>query len=218
MPVTTAIDDCDSAAAHGGGPGAAMRAVAARLAAHGFDVRGPAWAEGRCLMVTNLVGATCDVTVEDDGLVTWEYARGASEGADPDRFAGLVMRLLTGDNAGHRRGSATRHNLTAGLQSIVGRELKAKGLDVGLDIYADHASFEVIAEIVVTNPAQPGRGRVRIGGEPGMEWESGYSGRALSDPLAIADTIITVVAEDIEDGYIQRGELVLAGSGRGNDR
>src|SRR6266508_6961141 len=79
MPVTTAIAHRGSAAAHSGEPGAAMRAVAARLAAHGFDVRGPAWAEGRRLMVTNLAGATCDVTAEDDGPVTWEYARGSRD-------------------------------------------------------------------------------------------------------------------------------------------
>src|SRR6266542_440786 len=213
MPVTTAIDHRGSAAAHSGEPGAAMRAVAARLAAHGFDVRGPAWAEGRRLMVTNLAGATCDVTAEDDGPVTWEYARGASEGADPGMLAGLVMRLLTGDNA-RRRSRVDRRDLTAGLQSTVGRELKAKGLDVDLDIYADHASLEVIAEIVVTNPAQPERGRVRIGDELGLEWESGCCGDAGSDALAIADTIITVLAEDIEDGYVRRGEPALAGSGR----
>ncbi len=218
MPVTTAIDHCGSAAAHSGEPGAAMRAVAARLAAHGFDVRGPAWAEGRRLMVTNLAGATCDVTAEDDGPVTWEYARGASEGADPGRLAGLVMRLLTGDNASRRRSRVDRRDLTAGLQSTVGRELKAKGLDVDLDIYADHASLEVIAEIVVTNPAQPERGRVRIGDELGLEWESGCCGDAGSDALAIADTIITVLAEDIEDGYVRRGEPALAGSGRGSGR
>jgi hypothetical protein len=216
MSATTAINHCDSAAAHDGEPGAAMRAVADKLAAHGFDVRGPGWAEGRCLRVTNLPGTTCDVTVEDDGFAVWEYWRGASKGADPDRLTGLVMRLLTGDSAGRPRAGAASRNFTAGLQGIVGRELRAKGLDVDLDVYADHASFEVVAEIVVTNPAHPERGQVRVGGEAGLMWESGYCGEPGTDAAAIADTIITVLAEDIEDGYVQRGEPVVACGGRGN--
>jgi hypothetical protein len=197
MPTTSRAHDR-------GGPGAAMRAVADRLAAHGFDVRGPDWEEGRRLTITNLPGITCEVTVEDNGFVTWEYWRGASKGTDPDRLAGLAMHLLTADRAGlARQGTGTR-DVRAGLQGIIGRELEANGLAVDLEVYADHVSFEVAAEIVVTNPAHPERGRVRIGDEPGLTWECGYQ-EDPSDTEAIADTI-TTLAHDIEDGYIQRGE------------
>src|SRR6266566_3787403 len=166
------VDDNDNAAVHHRGPGAAMHMVAEKLTAHGFDVRGPEWEEGRRLRVTNLPGTTCEVTVED-GFVTWEYWRWASKGADPDRLAGQVMRLLTGDAATLLPSGAAARSVRVGMQGIVGRELKAKGLDVDLDIYADHGAFEVIAEIVVTNPAHPERGRVRVGDEAGLLWECG---------------------------------------------
>ncbi len=188
-----------------GEPGAAMRAVAAKLAAHGFHVCGPDWEEGRRLRITNLPGTTCEVTVEDSGFVTWEYWRGASKGTDPDRLASLAMHLLIAGRAyPPRQGAATR-NVNAGHQGIIGRELEANGLTVDLEVYADHVCFEVAAEIVVTNPAHPGRGRVRIGDEPGLTWECGYQ-EGPSAPEAIADTIITILAQDIEDGYVQRGE------------
>ena len=207
-----AIDCRDRAAAGDGRPGAAMRAVAGQLAAHGFGVSGPDRDEGRRLTITNLPGTTCEITVEDNGFVTWEYWRGASKGADPDRLAGLAMHLLTAGRGGlPRQGTGTR-NVRTGLQAIIGRELEANGLTVDLEVYADHVSFEVAAEIVVTNPAHPGRGRVRIGDEPGLTWECGYQ-EDPSDTEAIADTIITTLAHDIEDGYIHRGEPALVCSG-----
>jgi hypothetical protein len=209
-------NDYDDAAVGHGGPGTALRVVAAKLAAHGFDVRGPEWAEGRCLTVINLPGTTCEVTFEDHGFVAWEYWRGASKGADPDRVAARVVRLLTDDGADLPRSGTAARNLRAGLQGIVGRELEAKGLAVGLDVYADHVAFEVAAELVVTNPAHPERGQVRVGDEASLLWECGYCGAGRIDPGAIADTIIAILAADIADGYIQRGQAALACSGQAN--
>lgn len=216
MPVTTAANQCAGAAPAGSEPGAAMRAVARKLTAHGFHVRDPEWPEGRRLMVTNLPGTTCDVTVDDGGGVTWEYWR-ISKGADPDRLAGLVQRLLAPERTARPRPAPSRV-ATAELQRIVGRALKARGLEVCLDVCADDHELEVVADIVVTNPAHPERGRVLVGDEAGLTWESDYYTPAPPDPLTIADLIITVLDEDIDDGYVQRGEPMLAGAGRGNGR
>ncbi len=166
----------DGAAAGDSAPGAAMRAVAGKLAAQGFDVRGPEWEDGRRLRITNLPGTTCEVTVEDSGFVTSEYLRAASKGADPDRLTALVMHLLTEGRAyPPGQGTGTRNARTR-LQSVAGRELEANGLTVDLEVYPDHVSFEVGADIVVTSPAHPERGRVRIGDEPGLAWECGFQG------------------------------------------
>jgi len=42
------------------------------------------------------------------------------------------------------------------------RRLKAMGLVVCLDVYEDHDTCEVVAEIIVTTPGRPERGQVRV--------------------------------------------------------
>jgi hypothetical protein len=212
----TALNNGDGAAVREAEPGAAMRMVAAKLAAHGYDVCEPEWPDSRRLMVTNLPGTTCDVTVDDSGGVTWEYWRHVGEGADPDRLAGLVAWLLAPDEGADRPRRAARRVVTAELPRIVGRALKARGLEVSLDICADDHELLVVADVVVTNPAHPERGRVLVGDEAGLTWESDYYTPAPLDPLTIADVIVTVLDQDIEDGYVQRGGPVLAGCGRGD--
>ncbi len=169
-----ALDDGGGAAVREVGPGAAMRMVAAKLAAHEFDVREPEWPDSRRLMVTNLLGTTCDVTVDDGGGVTWEYWRGHSEGADPDRLAGLVAWLLASDEGAGRPRRTAGRVVTAELPRIVGRALKARGLEVNLDVCADDHELLVVADVVVTNRAHPERGRVLVGDEVGLTWESDY--------------------------------------------
>lgn len=208
------VNSSGAAALCAGRPGAAMRQVAEKLAAQGFEVCFPEGPDSRCLTVTNLPGTTCDLTVEDSGAITWDYWRSVRQGADPGRVAALALRLLTDGSADLPPASAAVVPAGCGLPGIVGRELEAEGMDVHLDVYADHICFEVAAEIVVANPARPERGRIRVGDEAGLVWETGRSGAHRTDPGAITGTIIAVLAQDIEDGYIRRGELAQAGSGR----
>jgi hypothetical protein len=205
------FNDNDSAVSRHSEPGAKMRMVADRLTAHGYHVHEPEWPESRRLVVTNLAGTTCDVTVDDGGGVTWEYWRGASKGADPDRLAGLVEWLLAPGRPARTRRTAGRV-VTAELPRIVGRALKTHGLEVGLDVCADDHELLVVADVVVTNPAHPERGRVLVSDEAGLTWESDYHAPTPPDPLTIADVIVTVVGEDIEDGYVRRGQPAPAGA------
>lgn len=200
-----AATDSGAAAAWTGAAGAAMRQVARKFTAQGFEVRSPEWDDSRCLTITNLPGTTCDVTVHDSGAVSWEYWRARDKGADPGRVAALAMRLLTDDNRTPPPVTAPSGTAGDSLQGIVGRQLRAGGMDVSLDVYTDQVCFEVTAEIVVSNPARPDRGQVRVGGDPGLLWLTGCYGTVRDDTGAITDTIITVLAEDIADGYIQRG-------------
>jgi hypothetical protein len=119
-----------------------MRAVAAKLAAHGFHVRGPDWEDGR--------------------------------------------------------------------------RLKAKGLEVCLEVYEDHVAYEVAAEIVVTNPVRPDRGRVHVTDDGALMWECCYeAGPADGDAVAVADTIAAVLAEDAAGGRAHPGPAAPTCGGRG---
>lgn len=193
-------------------PGKAMRAVAEKLAAHGFDVRGPYWEEGRSLTISGLRDTMCEVTVEDSGLVTWEYRPGDSAG--PDKVAARVMRLLTdGRPAVPARRQDQPEPRTALMKGIVGRRLATRGLAVCLEVYEDQVAYEVAAEISVTNPDCPERGRVNVTDDGELMWECGYEEHG-SDTGAIAGLIAAILAEDIAQGCVQRGEAALADSGQ----
>lgn len=185
-------------------PGKAMRAVAEKLAAHGFDVRGPDCEDSRILTVTGLHDTMCDVTVEDSGLVTWEYR--PSDSADPDKVAARVMRLLTN---GRPAVPARRPGPRTALKGLVGRRLETRGLTVCLEVYEDQVAYEVAAEISVTNPDCPQRGRVNVTDDGALMWECGYEEHG-SDTDAIAGLIAAILAEDVAQGCVQRGEAALA--------
>ena len=185
----------------GDGPGRAMRAVAEELAAHGFGVDGPEWVEGRCLTVTGLGGATCDITVEDSGLVSWEYLTGGS--ADPDMVAGRVWHMLTGrPPLPVGRGDPGPEPRT-GLKGLVGRRLVARGMAVCLEIFEDRVSFEVSAEISVTNPDCRERGRVHVADDGALMWECD-SGEHGIGSVAMVGVIAAIVSGDIAQGCVER--------------
>jgi hypothetical protein len=167
-------------------PGKAMRTVADKLGAHGFDVRGPDWEEGRNLTVTGLRDTMCEVTVEDSGFVIWEYR--PRDSADPDKVAARVMRLLTDDSPAVPAKWLDRPEPRTALKGLVGRRLEARGMAVCLEVYEDQVAYEVAAEISVTNPGRPERGRVHVTDDGALTWECGYEEHD-SDTRAIAGLI-----------------------------
>ena len=183
------------------GPGQAMRAVEKRLAAYGFDVDCPEWETGRCLTVTGLSGTTCDITVEDSGLVTWEYQPGGS--ADPDMVAGRVLHLLTGRPPVPARQPDPGPEPRSGLKGLVGRRLVAQGMTVRLEIFEDRSSFEVSAEISVTSPRCPERGRVHVADDGALMWECDSGEHGISTG-AMADVIAAIVSGDIRRRCAER--------------
>lgn len=185
------------------GSGQAMRAVEKRLAAYGFHVDGPGWEEGRCLTFAGLSSTTCDITVEDSGLVSWEYLPGGS--ADPDMVAGRVVHLLTGRPPLPCRRRDPGPEPRTGLKGLVGRRLVARGMTVRLEIFEDRASFDVSAEISVTNPRCPERGRVHVADDGALMWECD-SGEHGVDTGAMVDVIAAIVSEDIRQGCVERTE------------
>lgn len=213
MPKT--LDDhgtlADGTLAVGDGPGQAMRAVAEKLAAHGFAVQGPEWDEDRCLTVTGLRGTTCDITVDDGGSVTWEYRPGGS--ADPDTLADRVVHLLTSRASLPYQRQDLCPEPRAGLKGLVGRRLMARGLAVCLEVYEDHLTYEVSAEISVTHPGYPERGRVHVADDGALTWECDYGDHGI-DTGVMAGVIAAIVAGDIAQGCVERTEPGPAGGGR----
>jgi hypothetical protein len=201
MPEGKAADLAGQPIAVGDGRGQAMRAVKNRLAAYGFDVDGPESEAGRCLTITGLSRTTCDITVEDNGLVTWEYLPGGS--ADPDMVAGRVVHLLTGRPPLPLRRRDPGPEPRTGLKGLVGRRLVARGMAVRLEIFEDQVSFEVSAEISVTNPRCPERGRVHVADDGALMWECD-SGEHGVDAGAMVGVIAAIVSADIGQGCVQR--------------
>jgi hypothetical protein len=102
--------------------------------------------------------------------------------ADPQLTADLATALLTG-NAGHYprpAGGYRREGIT--FRGIVGRELKARGLDVGLEVYADEDYFDAHAEIIVTNHGSQDDAQVRVTDEGCLTWTRDYCAMIVFEP------------------------------------
>jgi hypothetical protein len=200
--------------ARNGGQGvtAGIDVAAKTLISHGFDVRGPDWEEGRSLTVTGLRDTMCEVTVEDSGFVIWEYRPGDS--ADPDKVAARVMRLLADGSPAVPAKRLDRPEPRTALKGLVGRRLEARGMVVCLEVFEDQVAYEVAAEVAVTNPDCPERGRVHVTDDGALMWECGFEEHD-SDTGAIAGLIAAILAEDIAQGCVQRGRRRRRTAGRG---
>jgi len=176
-------------------PGKAMRAVAEKLAAHGFGVRSPEWEESRRLTITNAESARCELTVEDGGSVRWDYRPRGGRATDPAEMTALVTRVLGAIDTGGEAGTRARPGVS--LKGVVGGALDARGLKVGMAVYEDPVFYDVSAEIVVTNPARPERGQVRVSDDGDVTWECCYYDD--SDTAEIADAVVGIFTDGIAD-------------------
>lgn len=189
-------------------PGHLMRLVADGLKARGFGVHLPAWEEERRMSVERW-GGRCDLSVGDFGLVEWECVPWASNEADSMLAADIAAYLLTGKDEGYpcQVGSDNAHGMS--FKGTAGTELRARGFDVGLEVYEDNDRLEVFAEIVVTNPVIHPNASVRISDDGGISWERDYPCEVaviagtqeyldvLADPGGLADSIVSTVARAV---------------------
>jgi hypothetical protein len=181
-----------------------MRLVADGLTHNGFDVSLPDHADGRRLSIACLA-ARCTVTVEDTGLVVWDWHPVAGSRTDPRQLADLASALLTGKPGEHPRQGDGYGRPGVTLKGIVGRELTARGLQVGLEIYADEEFFDAHAAIVVTR--SDGGGQVYITDDGGLGWDRDYWAEAagvtwqaqcttrIIDPPVLAGDIVAAVTQ-----------------------
>lgn len=168
--------------------GLAALAIADELTGYSLDVRDR---EGsHVLKVTNVPGLLCEVLITADGSVEWECRPCDSSQANPVGTAGMVRRILGGD-AGAKTAEAPAGRFS--FKSVVGRLLADCEMAVSVDVHVDQVVFEAYSEIEVTNPAEPGRGRVYVGDDGSVLWQCRIrkqpdDNRAL-DPREIARII-----------------------------
>jgi hypothetical protein len=116
----------------------------------------------------------CQLAVSDCGTAEWQYwPQPGGTPDDPKVIADMVTALLTGA-AGEqpRLGDGYGGQLT--LKGVAGRERKARGLDVELEIYADEDAYDTSAAIVVTGPASDDGAWASVTDDGGIEWERDF--------------------------------------------
>ncbi len=156
-------------AGHSVKPGDLLRMVGDELGARGFAVQCPAQAAGRSLTITRRDGASTYLTVDDDGSVRWECKPPRAGDADMTAFADMAVLLLTGrSDAPARQEGPQRSGLT--LKGMVGRDLRARGLPVTLEVYPDNDAFDVCGEVVAGGPDA----NVRVNDDGVLTWERDY--------------------------------------------
>jgi hypothetical protein len=201
-------------------PGELMRLVTERLKAHGFSVHLPEQEDERRVHVERW-GGQCDLSIGDSGFVEWECAPWASDKADPRLTADIAAFLLAGENEDNPRQNGGYDPRGLSFKGIVGNELRARGFDVGLEVYEDNELFEAFTEIVVTNPVIHPNATVRIASDGAIAWECDYPYEvaaitdtpeypaALAEPGELADSITGTVARAIS---------MASGTGTGRTR
>jgi hypothetical protein len=160
-------------------PGALMHLVAEGLAGNGYQAGLPGFAEGRRLSIAS-PAARCALAVEDCGSVVLDWNPVAGSAVDPLDLADVASVLLTG-RAGlsHWHGDGGgRADLT--LKGRVGRELQARGLQVGLEVYPDELAFEAHTAIVASAPGTGLDAAVRVSDDGRLSWERDYGAEAAA--------------------------------------
>lgn len=191
-----------------GTPGGWLLEVWEQLTARGFIIDEPA-AQGSCqCYIRNLLSAQCEMDLLVTGALVWEYL--PLSGTSPEQAARLALALLRSTSPAGRGLPPARYPGPA-FKDAAGQMLAACGMAVGLvDIRYD----EVCTEAIVTNPAEPARGHVRISDGGTIRWECsparpGSAAGGLAPP-GIAQAIATALA-----GYRIAGQSEAAGSGPG---
>jgi hypothetical protein len=165
-------------------PGELIRLVADGLAGCGLDVR-LSDPEGSAQLTIACEAGQCVLWVNDWGYAEWDYRPRSKDEADPGLTADMATALLTGRAGQHEclAGGNRRHDIT--FKGIVGRELMARGLAVGLAVYEDEDYFDVLAEIVITTPGSQDGAEVRVSDDGCLTWTRDYCGQTaaiMSEP------------------------------------
>jgi hypothetical protein len=148
--------------------GAPMSAVAARLASHRLKVTLPRRPDGRTLTITARRHLRCTLTLDDDGPGC-EATIAPSDQATPAQIAPLAAHLLGTSYPDPTRHAHLHRGVT--LAGAVARDLAAWGLHVRMDVIEDHDSYRAFADVIITNPTGPQRGRLHLSDDGWITWE-----------------------------------------------
>lgn len=180
--------------------GTAIRAMARMLAERGFDICLPHRAISFCLTVAGAKGGRCQIDIDDNDRLGWEYISGRGDAAEPAEIAEVVLRLLCKDNPGSD-GSYEHLHKAATLKGAVGREMQARGLAVKLNTYEDDVYFDACADVEITNPARPERGLVFVADDGIVKWEFPEYASETEVMAAVADLTAQMLIPDQNGGH-----------------
>lgn len=178
--------------------GELLRLVMDGMAEAGFNVSPPEPGESRAAIACT--GGHCTLMVTDEGEATWDFCPRPADSADPAVAADLAATLLTGRSGPHPWLTRKRGGIS--FKGLVGRELKARGLDVELAVYTDEAYFDAFAEIVATTPragGPEGVAEVCVADDGCLTWTRSYRDEAEAvtaggaDPAGVAAAVVTTV-------------------------
>jgi hypothetical protein len=157
-------------------PGEALRALADQLTAHGFDVTCPGGEHPWQLHLTNVRGAMCDLRLTATGMVIWQYRPFCGTCPGPAAITAMALAIL-GEAGTRGRPPLPRRSPGLALKGAVGRALAGRGMAVCVKVtHTDEASYDIRAEIEVTNPGRPERGSVWVADDRTVRWECQVSG------------------------------------------
>ena len=174
---------------------------------------------GSCRLAIACAGARCTLTINDWGDAEWEYCPCSGDNADPKQLADVTTALLTGRADDFPRlGRGYAHEGIT-LKGIVGLELKARGLDVDLNVYQDEDYFEAHAEIQVTSPGSEDA-RVFVTDDGCLTWMRDYWDEGstivsgpdfcewISDPADVAAVVVKTVTRAMS--YLRLGSPAMS--------
>lgn len=171
----------------------AAEAIADTLTDSGFDVRSPTCGSAVDLKVTNVRSALCELTIWSNGAVIWDYLTFDGPRTSAEHIVSIMLDLLSPDwdETAPLRLSALPDLM---LKGLVGRALVERGMTVALSKPdSDDRSFEVDAEIIITNPADLARGTAHLTDDGAICWECRLHGTAEGQ----AGLTVTDIAETI---------------------
>jgi hypothetical protein len=169
-------------------PPSCLAVVTRRLAAAGIRVHSRHQADGRELIILNVPGGPCCLTLTGDGRAQWHYEPCTS----PAALADIIIHILGAPRAvGTSPSAGTYRALPA--KGAVGRYLQGRGLTVCLQVAEDLESFEATTDIEITSPARPWLGLVRLSDNGYLEWDCDYRAAFHGDPSRIIDVITPVL-------------------------
>jgi hypothetical protein len=153
-------------------PGVPTRVVAGMLAGFGLDVRCLDEDDCPLLRVTGGGRGHCEIDAEDGEGIVWQYVPCGESTAGPVEISGVVLRVLGGDGMSAAE-LAARVGPGGTLKGAVARAVRACGLKAELKVYEDLVAWDVVVEVVLTNPVMPERGLVRLTDDGTVRWEFG---------------------------------------------
>lgn len=189
---------------------ATMHVVADGLADQGLDILGQEWEEALYLKATNAWGALCEATVGPNDLFRWEYRSVDSNWTDPVQIAAMTMILLDADHAAQACNAPSLRYPGQTFKSAVGLIARAHGMHARFaDVTRDDDLLEITAEVEITNPSRPGRGRV-LATDSAICWECKFAGPNTSDAGLDATEIVETIGRSVPQLKVVNAQSVAS--------